>query len=82
MPTAGPHRERPAKSLPRTPELRGKFAEIWIPWLRSTTGKEPEPEDLLAVGDPESFYVKDGGAVLFALQGPGPARGRGRQEPR
>jgi len=51
-----------------TPELRGKFAEIWVPWLRSVTGKPPEPEDLLAVGDPESFYVKGGGAVLFALQ--------------
>jgi GNAT superfamily N-acetyltransferase len=49
------------------PELRGKFAEIWVPWLRSTTGKAPEPEDLLAVGDPESFYVSGGGAVLFAL---------------
>jgi GNAT superfamily N-acetyltransferase len=50
-----------------TPELRGKFAEIWVPWLRSMTGREPEPEDLVAVGDPESFYVKGGGAVLFAL---------------
>jgi len=54
--------------VPCTPELRGKFAEIWVPWLRSTTGKEPEPEDKLAVGDPESFYVKGGGAVLFALK--------------
>ncbi|HEV7431597.1 MAG TPA: GNAT family N-acetyltransferase [Steroidobacteraceae bacterium] len=51
-----------------TPALRGKFAEIWVPWLHSMTGKGPEPEDLLAVGDPESFYIKDGGAVLFALQ--------------
>ena len=51
-----------------TPELQGKFAEIWVPWLRSMTGKEPEPEDLLAVGDPRSFYVQGGGAVLFALQ--------------
>jgi putative acetyltransferase len=51
-----------------TPELQGRFAEIWVPWLRSMTGKEPEPEDLLAVGDPWSFYVRGGGAVLFALQ--------------
>jgi GNAT superfamily N-acetyltransferase len=51
-----------------TPELQGKFAEIWVPWLRSVTGKEPEPEDLLAVGDPGSFYVKGGGSVLFALR--------------
>jgi GNAT superfamily N-acetyltransferase len=51
-----------------TPQLEGKFAEIWVPWLRSMTGREPEPEDLLAVGDPWSFYVKGGGAVLFALR--------------
>lgn len=52
---------------PYTPELRTKFAEIWVPWLKSLTGKDPEPEDLLAVGDPESFYVSKGGAVFFAL---------------
>lgn len=51
-----------------TPELQGKFAEIWVPWLRGVTGKEPEPEDLLAVGNPDSFYVKGGGTVLFALR--------------
>jgi GNAT superfamily N-acetyltransferase len=51
-----------------TPELRSRFAEIWVPWLRSMTGKEPEPEDLLAVGDPESFYIRGGGTVLFALR--------------
>lgn len=51
-----------------TADLRGKFADLWVPWLKSMTGKEPEPEDLLAVGDPESFYVKGGGAVLFAMQ--------------
>ncbi len=51
-----------------SPELRPKFAEIWVPWLRSTTGKAPEPEDLLAVGDPEAFYVSGGGAVLFAMR--------------
>ena len=32
------------------------------------TGRDPEPEDLLAVGDPESFYVNGGGTVLFAPQ--------------
>jgi GNAT superfamily N-acetyltransferase len=51
-----------------TTALRGKFAELWVPWLKSMTGKDPEPEDLLAVGDPESFYVTGGGTVLFALQ--------------
>lgn len=52
--------------------MQGKFAEIWVPWLRSVTGGEPEPEDLLAVGDPESFYARGGGTVLFALQGEQP----------
>lgn len=51
-----------------TPKMKGKFAEIWVPWLKSVTGREPEPEDLLAVGDPDSFYVKGGGNVLFALR--------------
>jgi len=51
-----------------TPQLRGKFAEIWVPWLRSMTGKDPEAEDLLAVGDPDAFYVQGGGTVLFALK--------------
>ncbi len=54
--------------MPCTPALRTQFAAIWVPWLKSMTGKDPEPEDLLAVGDPESFYVRNGGAVLFALQ--------------
>lgn len=51
-----------------TPQLQSEFAKIWVPWLRSTTGRDPEPEDLLAVGDPESYYISGGGAVLFALQ--------------
>ena len=59
---------KPLAVVPCTLELRGKFAELWVPWLKSMTGKDPEPEDMLAVGDPESFYVKAGGAVFFALQ--------------
>lgn len=54
--------------VPFTPALQTKFAEIWVPWLTSMTGKDPEPEDLLAVGDPETFYIQTGGAVLFAMQ--------------
>jgi len=51
-----------------SPELRSKFTELWVPWLKSVTGKDPEPEDLVAVGDPETFYVQPGGAVFFALR--------------
>jgi hypothetical protein len=43
---------------PSTATMQGKFSEIWVPWLRSVTGGDPEPEDLLAAGDPEFFYVK------------------------
>ena len=50
-----------------TAELRGQFAALWVPWLRNMTGRNPEPEDLLSVGDPESSYTKGGGAVLFAI---------------
>jgi len=32
-----------------TPELRSVFADLWVPWLKSMTGRDPEPEDLRAV---------------------------------
>lgn len=54
------------------PELRSVFADLWVPWLESMTGKAPEPEDLLAVGDPERFYVQNGGAVFYAMKGATP----------
>ncbi len=54
--------------VPYAPELREKFAELWVPWLKGMTGGDPEPEDLQAVGDPETFYVQRGGAVFFARQ--------------
>jgi GNAT superfamily N-acetyltransferase len=52
---------------PFTPAHRTTFAELWVPWLKSITGADPEPEDVAAVGDPESFYIARGGAVYFAL---------------
>jgi putative acetyltransferase len=58
----------PVEIVHGTAGLQQKFAELWVPWLKSMTGKDPEAEDLLAVGDPDSFYVRGGGAVLFALQ--------------
>jgi putative acetyltransferase len=42
------------------------FAAIFVPWLKMMTGKEPEPEDLEAVANPEAFYVVPGGMVFFA----------------
>jgi GNAT superfamily N-acetyltransferase len=53
--------------VPLTPELRGRLAELWVPWLKGMTGKDPEPEDLQAVADPESFYIASGGAVFFGM---------------
>jgi len=58
---------------PITAALRNKFAELWVPWLKESTGKEPEAEDLEAVEDPEAFYVAKGGAVFFALLNGEPA---------
>jgi GNAT superfamily N-acetyltransferase len=49
------------------PDLEAVFAGLWVPWLRSVTGRDPEPEDQLAVGDPYGFYVSPGGAVFFAV---------------
>jgi len=59
---------RPFEVVSSTPALHEKFAVLWVPWLKGMTGKDPEPEDLRAVGDPEAFYIKSGGALLFALQ--------------
>jgi len=53
--------------VPYAPHLSSTFAEIWVPWLKSVTGKDPEPEDLIAVHDPETFYISKGGAVFFAI---------------
>lgn len=52
---------------PLGPDTKGAFAALWVPWLRSVTGKEPEPEDRVAVGDPHAFYIAPGGTVLFAV---------------
>ncbi len=40
-----------------TSESAHTFAAIFVPWLKLMTGKEPEPEDLEAVSNPEAFYV-------------------------
>jgi ribosomal protein S18 acetylase RimI-like enzyme len=42
------------------------FADIFVPWLKMTTGKDPEPEDSEALIDPETFYVMPGGMVFLA----------------
>jgi GNAT superfamily N-acetyltransferase len=53
--------------VPYTDHLRSTFADLWVPWLKSMTGKDPEPEDLLAVDNPAAFYIAKGGAVFFAI---------------
>ena len=53
--------------VPYTDQLRPQFAWLWVPWLRNMTGKDPEPEDLLAVRDPAAFYIAKGGAIFFAI---------------
>ena len=53
--------------VPYSDPLRSKLSELWVPWLKGMTGKDPEPEDQLAVGDPAAFYIAKGGAVFFAV---------------
>jgi putative acetyltransferase len=49
---------------------RALFGEIWMPWLRDTMGRTPEPEDLAGMDDPASYYRQTGGdAYLAALDG-------------
>ena len=55
--------------VPLADGLSARLAQLWVPWLKGVTGKDPEPEDLRAVGDPHAFYVAPGGAVFFALLG-------------
>jgi GNAT superfamily N-acetyltransferase len=42
------------------------FAKIWVPWLRSATGREPEAEDLEVMEDPGGYYGRTGGAAFLA----------------
>jgi len=52
------------------PDQTGAFAEIRIPWLRDTIGREPEAEDLQVMADPAAYYRKTGGeAFLASLDG-------------
>ncbi len=46
------------------------FAGIWIPWLRDTMGRTPEPEDLEVMADPATYYRRSGGeAFLTSVDG-------------
>jgi putative acetyltransferase len=42
------------------------FADIWIPWLRDTMGRTPEPEDLEVMADPAAYYRRSGGEAFLA----------------
>lgn len=55
---------------PVAPHQASAFGEIWVPWLKTTVGLSPEPEDLRAMADPAAFYGESGGsAFLAALDG-------------
>jgi len=41
--------------LPMQANRRTAFAEIWIPWLRDTMKRTPEPEDLAIMADPAVY---------------------------
>ncbi|WP_158915801.1 N-acetyltransferase [Caulobacter sp. S45] len=51
---------------PVGPDQTAAFGALWIPWLKSTVGVAPEPEDLRAMADPQTFYGESGGCALLA----------------
>jgi putative acetyltransferase len=53
--------------LPTPDNQRTAFAEIWIPWLRDTMKRPPEPEDLAIMADPAAYYRNHGGEVFLAF---------------
>ncbi len=48
------------------PTEKAAFAAIWIPWLRDTMGRKPEPEDLEVMADPATYYRASGGEAFLA----------------
>ncbi len=52
--------------VPYTDAQKTAFADIFIPWLTSMTGKPPEPEDVRAVTELREFYIDPGGMVFYA----------------
>ncbi|WP_159982407.1 MULTISPECIES: GNAT family N-acetyltransferase [unclassified Novosphingobium] len=42
------------------------FGAVWIPWLRDTMGRTPEPEDLEVMADPGAYYRATGGEAFLA----------------
>jgi GNAT superfamily N-acetyltransferase len=52
------------------PDQTSAFGDIWTPWLKTTIGVSPEPEDLRAMADPLAFYRQsEGSAFLASLDG-------------
>lgn len=42
------------------------FAGIWLPWLRDSMGRTPEPDDLEVMADPATYYRRGGGEAFLA----------------
>jgi putative acetyltransferase len=53
---------------PMQASQRTAFAEIWIPWLRDTMKRTPEPGDLAIMADPGGYYRAHGGEAFLALR--------------
>jgi putative acetyltransferase len=58
--------QRVAQIIACSEENRHHFKEIWQPWLKQVSGRDPEPEDVEAISNPEAFYIAKGGMVYFA----------------
>lgn len=48
-----------------TPGTRQHFGRIWATWLKAASGRDPEPEDVKAITEPEAFYIARGGMVYL-----------------
>jgi two-component system chemotaxis response regulator CheY len=56
----------PAEIVECSESTREHFRNIWAPWLKQVSGRDPEPEDEEAISKPEAFYIAKGGMVYFA----------------
>lgn len=56
--------------VPYTPEHRDAFRDLNLEWIAAYF--EVEPEDRKVLGDPETYVLAPGGAILMALDGEDP----------
>jgi putative acetyltransferase len=58
------------RMVPYAPEHRDAFRDLNLEWIARYF--EVEPEDRRVLGDPETYVLAPGGAILMALEGTDP----------